>query len=327
MSSSNFSLETKEVWISEFTNTLHRINMLLIIGSYSKGRENDRRRDELFMIKMDLHMHSICSDGERSPVELVELAVKNRLTVISITDHDTISAYEEAELKAKKLGIQLISGIELNTMGPMGELHILGYGIDLGNEALQAYCYWRKKERISWGLTIVEKLYQLGYRVSWEKCFARATGGVIVRTHIADELVEQGYFESSEVAFHSLLTMDQPAYVERTQFTTKEAIDLIHASGGLAFIAHPGIYKFPWSLDALVEEGIDGIEVFYAKHDEIQTTDWIEKAKNHQLYMSVGSDFHGETSRNPQMIGTVPYDENAVHSWVTKLRQLEVEIF
>ncbi len=281
-------------------------------------------REGLFMMKMDLHIHSNCSDGELSPVELIELAADKRLTVISITDHDTISAYEEAEMKAKEFGIQLISGIEINTMGPNGELHILGYGINMANESLRAYCEWRKKERIGWSREIVEKLHQLDYDIHWENCYDRATGGVIVRTHIADELVEQGYFQSSDKAFYSLLAMNQPAYVAREQFTTKEAIDLIHASGGLAFLAHPGIYNFSWSLETLIEESIDGIEVFYAKHNKEQTTDWLEKATHHRLHMSVGSDFHGETSRNSQMIGTVPYDENTVHAWVEKLRRQEV---
>ena len=278
-------------------------------------------RGGLFIRKIDLHMHSICSDGERSPAELIELAMENRLTVLSITDHDSISGYEEAKVKAKELGIQLINGIEINTMGPNGELHILGYGVDLANGALNAYCDWRKKERISWSLEIVRKLNELHYKIQWENCYDRATGGVIVRTHIADELVACGYFQSSEEAFHSLLTTKQPAYVARESFTSKEAIDLIHSSGGLAFLAHPGIYTFPWSLDTLVEESIDGIEVFYAKHDKKQTKEWFDRATHHNLYMSVGSDFHGETSRNPRMIGTVPYNGNAVHAWVEKLRQ------
>lgn len=275
-------------------------------------------------MKVDLHMHSICSDGERSPAELVELAAENQLSVISITDHDTVAAYEKAEERAKELGIELIHGIEINTIGPNGELHILGYGIDLANEALNAYCDWRQKERKSWSLQIVKKLCELGYSVKWGNCYDRASGGVIVRTHIGDELVEQGYFQSSEEAFHALLAKGQPAYIEREPFTSKEAIDLIHASGGLAFLAHPGIYDFSWSLDALIGESIDGIEVFYAKHDREQTKEWLVKAVQHNLYMSVGSDFHGETSRNPRMVGTVPYDEIAVHSWAEKILKQEV---
>ena len=269
-------------------------------------------------------MHSTCSDGERSPAELVELAVENQLTALSITDHDSISAYEEAEVRANELAIQLISGIEINTMGPNGELHILGYGIDLANEALNDYCYWRKKERMSWSLEIVQKLRMLGYDIDWESCYDRATGGVIVRTHIADELVAHGYFQSSEEAFSALLVTNQPAYVAREPFTSKEAIDLIHESGGLAFLAHPGIYNFSWSLETLIEESIDGIEVFYAKHNKKETNKWIDQATRHNLYMSVGSDFHGETSRCPQRIGSVPYDEDTVHRWAEKIQLQEV---
>jgi len=267
---------------------------------------------------VDLHMHSVCSDGERSPGELVELAARKGLTHIAITDHDTVSAYSELD-RMEVDGVELISGLEFNTTGPNGEIHILGYGIDLENEQIVSYCNWRQEERKRWSREIVKKLRSLSYVLDWEDCIARAGGGVIVRTHIADELVGKGYFRTSQEAFDSLLRMGRPAFIERAQFTTKEAIDLIHHAGGLAFIAHPGIYSFEWSLDVLVQEGIDGIEAFYAKHAPVQTDYWAEQAKSRGLLVSVGSDFHGETSRNPMMIGSVDYKSELVHPWVEDL--------
>lgn len=271
-------------------------------------------------------MHSTCSDGERSPLELVELAISHGLTHMSITDHDTISAYATAGDLAKAAGIQLISGLEFNTSGSQGELHILGYGMDVTHVELLSYCKWRENVRKEWSQKIVKKLIGLSYSINWEDCFERANGAVIVRTHIADELVEKGYFETSTEAFNSLLKIGKPAFVERAPFTTKNAIDLIHKCGGLAFIAHPGIYSFPWSVEMLVEEGIDGIEAFYSKHDADETSKWLERAEHYELFVSVGSDFHGENSRNPRMIGTVPYDASLVHSWLDRVSHKEVKV-
>lgn len=264
-------------------------------------------------------MHTTCSDGERSPSELVDLAVQQGLTHIAITDHDTVLAYAELKKYKKVSEVELITGLEFNTFGANGEIHILGYGIDICNEQVVSYCDWRQQERKRWSEQIVEKLHDLSYFIEWEDCFARAGGGVIVRTHIADELVEKGYFQTSGEAFDTLLRSGCPAYIERAQFTTKDAIDLIHHAGGLAFIAHPGIYSFEWSLDVLVQEGIDGIEAYYAKHDSVQTDYWAGQARNNNLLVSVGSDFHGETSRNPWMIGSVNYEAAHVHPWVEEL--------
>lgn len=284
------------------------------------------KKEGVLITKMDLHMHSICSDGERTPIELVELAIQQGLTHMSITDHDAISAYAEAEKYAKTVGIELIPGMEFNTFGPQGEIHILGYGMDVNNERLLTYCKWRKEERKSWSQQIVHKLHDLSYSIQWEDCFARANGAIIVRTHIADELVDKGYFNSSKEAFNSLLQMGRPGYVKRAQFTTKDAIDLIHHCGGIAVVAHPGIYPFKWSLETLIAEGIDGIEAFYSKHELDQTAYWLQQAEHYQLLVSVGSDFHGETSRNPMMIGSVAYERSIVHPWVEALVQRGVNI-
>lgn len=284
------------------------------------------KKEGAFIIKVDLHMHSTCSDGERTPVELVERAIQQGLTHMSITDHDAISAYAEAEEYAQSAGIELITGLEFNTFGPQGEIHILGYGIDLTNEKLLSYCKWRKEERKGWSQKIVKKLHHLSYSIEWENCFARANGAIIVRTHIADELVDKGYFDSSPEAFDTLLKMGSPAFVERAQFTTKDAIDLIHQCGGIAIVAHPGIYSFDWSLETLIEEGLDGIEAFYSKHEPEHTAYWLQQAKQYHLLVSVGSDFHGETSRNPMMIGSVDYDPVLVHPWVMELAQKGVSI-
>ena len=141
-----------------------------------------------------------------------------------------------------------------------------------------------------------------------------------MRIHIAEELAAQGYFDTKEEAFCTLLTEDGPAYVERVPFTSKQAIDLIHESGGVAFLAHPGIYSSnDWTLESMIDEGIDGVEVYYTFHEEREVEKWKYLARRYELMVSGGSDYHGPTTRNPRMIGSVPYESSMVHGWVQQL--------
>lgn len=263
-------------------------------------------------------MHTTCSDGERTPTELIDLAVVNDVTHLSITDHDTIAAYSGLRAYAEEKGITLIPGIEMSTLATNGELHILGYGLELTHPKLMQYSEKHTIGRKKWSKQVVHKLNSLQYDIAWENCNKRAEGHCIARKHIAEELVANDYFQSSEEAFQSLLSFQKPAYVKRPLLTTKEAIALIHECGGKAFIAHPSVYTFHWSLKDLIAEGIDGIEVYYAKHTAHQVKIWKQIAEQLQLLMSTGSDFHGETSRNPQMIGSTPYDAKAVLHWLPK---------
>lgn len=275
-------------------------------------------------MKVDLHMHTTCSDGEMTPEELLKLGIEQKLDYLSICDHDSLDAYEQLENSPLLSSTNLIVGMEFNTDGPNGELHILGYGFNPHHPAVQGYCEFRKNERIRWSKAIVERLQQLGYPIEWENCLARAKGGIIVRTHISDELCAMGVFETSKEAYDALLAKGAPAYVERAGKTSKEAIELIHEVGGIAFLAHPGIYKFEFDYKEVLKEGIDGIEVFYALHDEETTQHWYNIAKQHNLYMSVGSDFHGFTSKNPQMIGSVPFEQEELMKWIPQVTNKKV---
>ncbi|MDE5413992.1 PHP domain-containing protein [Alkalihalobacterium chitinilyticum] len=275
-------------------------------------------------MKIDLHMHSTHSDGELQPAELVREAYQQGVSIMSITDHDEISAYGAATALADELGIKLIPGIEMNTDGPQGELHILGYGLAVNHPQLHEYIHWRQEKRKVWSQRIVNRLNQLGYAISWDACWKRANQHVIVRTHIADELVERGYFASSKEAFQSLLAKGKQAFVNREGFTANEAIELIQKCGGKAFIAHPGIYTWNWQLDELVEAGLDGVEVYYSKHSLQDTTYWLQQAKSYGLSISVGSDFHGKSSRNPYPIGSVPFNFAKEIDWLNEFVKTEV---
>ncbi|MFA9457355.1 PHP domain-containing protein [Halalkalibacter sp. AB-rgal2] len=266
-------------------------------------------------MRIDLHMHSTHSDGAMTPREIVAEALRLGLSVISITDHDEISGYFEAKELATSCGLQLLSGIEFNTDGAQGELHILGYGFDSNHPSLLEYVKWRKEERRKWSKEIVERLQNLGYPIDWEDCWQRAGGQVIVRTHIADELVAKGFFSSSKQAYDQLLKKGGQAFVSRRGLSAEAAIGLIHECGGKAFLAHPGEYDWSYSFEALLEAGLDGIEVYYSKHEHRERMYWLKRAAKHQLLVSVGSDFHGYDSRSPYPIGSVDYDTKRLE-WV-----------
>ncbi|MFT8319942.1 MAG: PHP domain-containing protein [Bacillus sp. (in: firmicutes)] len=273
-------------------------------------------------MKIDLHMHTTCSDGELSPEKIVLLAKQEGIKIMAITDHDEIAAYKSAKNIADNVGITLIPGIEINTSGPNGELHILGYGIQPDHPKLVEYIAWRKNDRIVWSKQIVEKLQQLGYKIKWRNCFERAEGGVIVRTHIAEELVANQYFATEKQAFETLLINGKAAFVERSAFSSLEAIQLIHLCGGKAFIAHPNLYSFPWSLEMLIEEGIDGIEAYYFTHDKKTTDYWLQQAEQHQLLVSAGSDYHGKSRK--ETIGSVICKTEWVIPWLESIRKVDV---
>ncbi|QDP39412.1 PHP domain-containing protein [Radiobacillus deserti] len=267
---------------------------------------------------MDLHMHSTFSDGEWTPQQLVQYAADHHIHMIAITDHDEIAGYHEGITYAETMGITLIPGIELNTDGPDGELHILGYQFDPNAPVLLNHIKTRQEQRMDWARQIVQKLQALDFNITFEDCMAHAAGDVIVRTHIATELFAKGYFSSPRQAFNVLLRKGAPAFCPRAPFTAEDAISLIHKAGGKAYVAHPGIYTFPVHIDRLVEYGIDGIEVFHSKHTPGQTDFWRDRALRRGLLMSGGSDHHGPNSRNPFPIGSVEMDEACITQWREK---------
>lgn len=263
---------------------------------------------------IDLHIHSTFSDGELTPEQIVATAVRKEITIISITDHDEMAGYVKARKNAPA-NLHVIPGIELNTDGEDGELHILGYYINPDCEALIRHIAWRKEERKQWAQDIIEKLNQLGYAVSLKECLQKATGDIIVRTHIADVLVEKSYFHTSKQAYEKLLKKGADAFVPRAPFTAIQAIDLIHEACGQAFLAHPGIYPEIPPIKKLMENGLDGIEVYHPKHSVSDTQYWKGIAIKYSCRQSGGSDHHGPSSRNPYPIGSVLVESDCIDQW------------
>lgn len=249
-------------------------------------------------MKIDLHTHSIASDGQFSSSKLVEMAKENKLELYAITDHDSISGLCEAEKEARRIGVRFIPGIEISCQDSE-EIHIVGLDIDYSNTMLVNKCMEFQRERLNRGEKICKYLSETGISIDYDEVRGFAGGGLVARPHFAKYMLEHGIVKTRKEAFDRYLDTDEfKRKTERMKPSCKEAIDLIHDAGGLAVLAHPGLYKMPVSekkllVSRLAENGIDGIECFYSKHDEEESDMYYKWMLEYDLKFSIGSDFHG----------------------------------
>jgi len=246
--------------------------------------------------KVDLHTHTICSDGRLTPSELVALAAERGVRRLAITDHDTTAGVEEARRAASTLGVEIIPGIEFGTDIPGNEIHMLGLFLDVGDARLQAELDRLRAGRVDRARGMVARLATLGAPISWERVQEIAQGS-IGRPHVAQALLEAGHVGSITEAFDRFIGRSGPAYVERAKLTPEDAIALAHACGGVAVLAHPlegvGVLHL---LDGLVAAGLDGIECYYYReYGPGKTEELAALARRHGLVATGGSDFHGFT--------------------------------
>ena len=270
--------------------------------------------EDSFWKDRNWHVHTTASDGRTCPKEVVRKAKKSGLREIAITDHDTFDGIKEAAQEGKKLGINVIPGVELTCYeywdGRRVEIHIKGIGVDINNKTLKALVEKAAVDRKNRAKLIVEKLRKLGYNISWKevKSFGKT---LIARPHIAiaflsnKQAVEKfkRRFWLNEVTFrdifNNLIGDGRPAYVEKMHLSPKKAISIIKNAGGIAEIAHPGGEKNvtpELTFDAIKrykKYGLDSLEVYYPSHTRKQLKRFIEIAKKLNLKMTTGTDFHG----------------------------------
>ncbi len=244
-------------------------------------------------MRVDLHLHTNASDGQHTPSELVALAQK--FAIIAITDHDTTDGIAEAQEAARKVGSpQIIPGIEFSAEDDAGDVHMLGYFIDIHDQAFQIELRKFQSDRFTRGQRMVEKLAALGLPLDWERVTALADGGSIGRPHIARAMVEAGYVDSVRDAFNRYIANDGIAYVARRRLSPEEAVHMIHAAKGVAVLAHPGLLPDPEALvRRLVPQGLDGVEVTHPSNSEAVRLLLRALAREFSLIMTGGSDFHG----------------------------------
>ena len=247
--------------------------------------------------RIDLHTHTVCSDGSMKPEELVRHAKESGLCAVAVADHDTADGVAEALKTGQMIGIEVIPAIELSAKSDT-ETHILGYFIDPEADALKkavAYIREVRTERIG---ETCEMLAKFGMHISLDEVKEKAGGGILCRAHLAKIMTEKGYSESPKAAFHQWLNVGCPCYSESQALTDTEAIDLIRQSGGDAYLAHLHLTKKSGEeLEAFVkhltEAGLTGIEGYYTDYTPMHERDFRALAAKYGLKISGGTDFHG----------------------------------
>lgn len=261
--------------------------------------------------QIDLHCHSTASDGRLSPTQVVEKAKAAGLKALALTDHDTVGGIAEFVKAGKSAGLETIPGVEVSAQWAKGTMHIVGLFVDPEHAEFRAFLKKLADGRKIRNPQIVKKLNEQGVQITMAEVEEEAGlkddgpgGGAIDksvgRPHIASLLIKKGYVKDKQEAFDKYLAKGASCYVTRFVASPKESIAMIHASGGLAILAHPPYLKADDDADmdrivcGLRTEGLDGIEVHYSTHTPEQTALCARLAEKYDLAPSGGSDFHGE---------------------------------
>jgi predicted metal-dependent phosphoesterase TrpH len=255
--------------------------------------------------RIDLHLHTAASDGSLSPRELVVEAAAQGVTLLAVTDHDTVGAVAEAVAAGSEFGVTVIPGVEIAVDSASRDIHLLGYYLRWGDEALQAALARLRGEREARNARIVEKLRELKVPVDLARVQEISGSGSVGRPHIAAALVEAGHVASQSEAFWRYLGRGKPAFVSRVRLPVAEALRIITGAGGLAALAHAAKMGSVGAVLETLGEGVEGLEVFHSDHTR-EDTEWLLKlARERSLLVTGGTDSHGPRSDRPTAIGSV----------------------
>ncbi|MDB2614070.1 PHP domain-containing protein [Chlamydiales bacterium] len=252
------------------------------------------------MFKADLHTHSYFSDGSFSPEELVDLAVKNSLNGLSITDHDTTDAYSRLIPYAKEKNLPLISGIEISSSYKGVPIHILGYGFKLSHPSIISIEEMQKKRRFVRNQGLIERLNKKGIDLTQEEVLSLFPHppSQLGRPHIAKALLNRGVISSIQEAFSRYIGEGKSCYIPSITPTIEEVIDHIHQAGGLAILAHPHLIRANHLITNILDHPFDGLEGYYGTLSPKKDQKWVNIASSKGWTITGGSDFHGDTKPN-----------------------------
>ena len=254
---------------------------------------------------VDLHIHSTFSDGTLTPEQIVQVAMDKQLTAIAISDHDSVSGVRPAQQAAAGTELQVLPAVEISTTVDDGDVHILGYFVDLEHTGLLQKLQAIRDARHQRARQIADKLARLGISLDLEKLLAEAGPDSIGRPHIARRLAREGHVADARQAFARYLRRGGPAFVERYRLAPEEAVGLVIAAGGLPVLAHPALDDAEQYVDSLMDCGLQGLEAYHTIHSPAQTRRYLAMARDKGLLISGGSDSHGPEGPVPVEIGAV----------------------
>lgn len=242
---------------------------------------------------IDLHIHTHFSDGSFSPEEVVEWALKNDLIAIGITDHDSVEGINPTMDLSRKHQLEVVPGVELTAEADNKEIHLLGYYIDWQDRNFKDKLRMLREIRTERAEKMVRKLQELGVYISFEEVEEVAKGGAVGRLHLAQVLVGNGVVGCVEEAFRKYIGDGGPAYVKKYRFTPREATEMIANLGGIPVLAHPSLLNDDGLIPRLVDDGLQGIEVYCTNHNPESSRRYEELAQQYNLIPTGGSDCHG----------------------------------
>ena len=257
---------------------------------------------------IDLHTHTTASDGRCTPAELVARAATAGVTVLSVTDHDTVAGCEPVAAACETARIAFVPGIEITAVRDQADIHVLGYFIDTASAPLRTFLTAQRQQRIDRVRQMIGKLAPFGIRLDADAIVQPAIDDPsrsVGRPWIARALVAAGYVQSVNDAFGIWLSRGKPAFVPRESAPPEQVIERIHEAGGIASMAHPVLVGHDEWIEPLVEAGLDAIEVYHTDHDKAATKHYRALAERLKVGISGGSDFHGDESHGAASPGTV----------------------
>jgi predicted metal-dependent phosphoesterase TrpH len=279
--------------------------------------------------KGDFHLHTTASDGRLSPGELVDMASKEGMDIIAVTDHDTVSGIDEALEAGKKAKLKIIPGIELSTLYQGNSVHVLGYFEEIHNISsefknfLEKMSEYRKKRAEK----IVDNLYKFfNIKLDYEKIIQDAHN-IVTRPHIAQAIIDAGYNYTFKYIFTNFIGDSCPAFVPNKKLSTQEGIELLKSLNALVVLAHPVLIKNV-NVEELLHLPFDGIEAIYSMNTSKDTDRFIKYAEKYNKIITAGSDFHGLPRKNrddpehSHSIGEVYLDEEKINIFLNKLKDL-----
>ena len=255
---------------------------------------------------IDLHSHTNESDGSLAPGQLIEDAVRAGVTVLAITDHDTLAGYDLALEAARAAGLDLVCGIELSTKLRGRSTHLLGYfPAEAAPEEFRGWVRLQQRSRKDRNIRLVARLRELGFDITLEEAEARGRG-MTGRPHFAALMLEKGYVANYRQAFDDYLDESAKAYVYRHEPTFAEGVAVVRRAGGIASLAHPT--RVHGDVEEMMPElcaaGLSAIEAYHSDHTPAETAYFVDLARRYDLLVTGGSDFHGEAIKPGVKLGS-----------------------
>jgi len=264
---------------------------------------------------IDLHSHSLASDGQFPPAEVAELARAAGCSVWALCDHDTVDGLEAAAAAARLVNLRLVPGIELSAFLERHEIHLLGHFVDPTAPSLRDFEDFLAAQRRERMRLIVQRLAALGVSVTEEAIEATSGGKTIGRPHVARALVESGAVATVKEAFDRFLGEGKPAYVQRYRLEAVDAVALVRGAGGTVTIAHPGVSRLEvGEVARLAAAGVVGIEVIHPDQNPSVREKYQRAADANGLVCTAGSDFHGPDVSPDRLLGMVSMTPEALAS-------------